>query len=852
MVHVRWALVLAGVAAMGAGAARADDAELTSLLNTGKYEEAATAADAALTLNAFDDRAAVIRVKALLAVGQYEQALAAGRRAIEDNPESLQLRLVLAEALKANGKAGEALGSLQSIATLAQEQPLSYQDAANQATIGQALVAVGGADARKVLEQYYDKAKKAFPKAVEPLQATGELGLDKHDHALAADAFRAAAKLNAEDPEIWLGLARATADAEGDEAETALKKALALNPRMVGALLFEADHLIDGEAYDEAGAVLQRALAVNPKSPEAWAYEAVLAHLKGDHAGEVKAEAKGLEPAATNPVVDYTIGWKLAANYRFAEAAAYQRKALDMDATYLPSKGELATDLLRLGEEDEGWKLVDEVNKADPYDVTAYNLVTLHGVMNGYRTLKSDHFEIKMDPREADIYGGELVKMLETERAELTKRYDIDWTGVTHIEVFTRQRDFQIRTFGLPIGEGFLGVCFGPVLTMNSPAALASHPENWQAILWHEFGHTVTLTKTHNKMPRWLSEGISVYEERRRNGTWGQAMTPSYRQVILGEAPKKEGSYDVTPVSKLSSAFLKPPSGEALMFAYFESSQVVKFIEEKWGQAALNAVLKDLGEDVNINVALAKHTEPMDKLDADFAAYLKTQAQALGKDADWSTPDLAANADAAALAAYVKAHPTNLQALVGQGALLMEAGQWAAAREPLLKAVALYPEDADPNGPWAMLAAADRQLGDEKAERDALEKLAALSPEALDERMRLMQMGAADKDWTMVRDQARDYLAVNPLVAEPWRKLAAAADALGDNDSAIDARRALVKLDAVDVAGQHYELGRLLFEQGRAREARREIDMALEEAPRYRAAAALLLKIADRMNHSWW
>ena len=34
-------------------------------------------------------------------------------------------------------------------------------------------------------------------------------------------------------------------------------------------------------------------------------------------------------------------------------------------------------------------------------------------------------------------------------------------------------------------------------------------------------------------MPRWLSEGISVYEERQENPAWGQSMTPQYRELIL-------------------------------------------------------------------------------------------------------------------------------------------------------------------------------------------------------------------------------------------------------------------------------------------------------------------------------
>ncbi len=51
--------------------------------------------------------------------------------------------------------------------------------------------------------------------------------------------------------------------------------------------------------------------------------------------------------------------------------------------------------------------------------------------------------------------------------------------------------------------------------------------------MWHEFCHVITLNLTHNKMPRWLSEGISVYEESQQDPRWGQQMNPQYRQMIL-------------------------------------------------------------------------------------------------------------------------------------------------------------------------------------------------------------------------------------------------------------------------------------------------------------------------------
>src|SRR6185295_16300115 len=101
------------------------------------------------------------------------------------------------------------------------------------------------------------------------------------------------------------------------------------------------------------------------------------------------------------PEVDHIIGRKLSQKYRFAEGSEYQRQAMKFDITYLPAHTQLAEDLLRLGEEDDGWRLADRVNRLDAYDVTAFNLVTLHDSMKKFVALTNEHFILKMSEREA-------------------------------------------------------------------------------------------------------------------------------------------------------------------------------------------------------------------------------------------------------------------------------------------------------------------------------------------------------------------------------------------------------------------------------------------------------------------
>ena len=837
-----WVLALAVVvlSTRTAPARGAPFDEALQRYRTGDYAGCIAACDTTLSEMLGDEDWWMLKVRAQMAIGRYADALETWQLALDRHDRSIRIRLLGRDVLRMNDRADAAETLLDEILALAGRNPWRYSSAADRIAIGDVLLR-NGEDARQVLELFYDRVKKEAPDAPDPYLASGALALEKHDYALAAESYAEALKRTPDDPDAHLGLARAYAD-DSERATAALTRALEINPRHVDSLLFQADNLIDREDYESAGRILFEALEINPIHPQAWAYRAVMAHLAGKKDDEIAHREQALAPWKRNPEVDHLIGLKLSAKYRFAEGAAYQRRALQMDGSYRRAKIQLAQDLLRLGgvDENDGWRLAAEVSKEDPYDVVAYNLVTLNDVLSKFTILRSDHFRLRMEPREAQIYGQRAMRLLEEARETLCSKYGLELTQPVVVEIFPQQKDFAIRTFGLPGGAGFLGVCFGNVITANSPASRAGRAMNWEAVLWHEFAHVVTLHLTNNKMPRWLSEGISVYEERQRNRAWGQSMDPTYRDMILeGEA---------TPVSKLSGAFLRPPTPMHLQFAYYESSMVVEYVMQRWGAEAITRILKDLGEDVAINEALAKHTEPIDELDESFAKWLKERAEALGSgEVDWEVPELSLDASSAVMAEWNRQHPNSFFGLLGEGRALIAERKFKEALAPLEKAALLHPDYGEPGGPYILEAQAYRELGAARQEKQMLEKHVALNAEAVDARLRLIELATQEKDFDAVQRHAEQVLAVNPLVPAPHRALAQAAEGLGDRPLAIEAMRTLLLLDPLDLADHHYRLATLLRAEQRLGEARRHVLMALEEAPRFRDAHRLLLDIVDRM-----
>jgi tetratricopeptide (TPR) repeat protein len=478
-------------------------------------------------------------------------------------------------------------------------------------------------------------------------------------------------------------------------------------------------------------------------------------------------------------------------------------------------------------------------HEEDGYDVTTYNLVTLKDTLEKYHTLKNDDFILRMTQEEAEIYGPRALALLQRAKDTLCKKYGLELKQPTIVEIFAEQKDFGVRTFGMPDNPGFLGVCFGCVITANSPASQMPDPANWEAVLWHEFCHTVTLTLTKNRMPRWLSEGISVYEERQANPAWGQSMNPKFREMTLGE--------DLTPISKLSGAFLSPKTPSHLSFAYYESSLVVEYIVKRFGLDALRKILGDLGSGVEINIAIAKHTEPMDKLEPAFETFAKARAEGLAPKLDWTKPkpeDLKAGVEA-----FAKKHPKNIYLLQRRARKALAEKKWEAAKAPCRELIELFPHQADGDSAYLMLARAHRELKELKEERKVLDQFVVLTDDAFDVYMRLMELGAKAKDWKGVRSNAERALAINPLLAVPYRHLAEAAESLKQADAAIGAWQTVLKLDPRDPAEAHYRLARMLHSKNEPG-ARRHLLMALEEAPRFREAHRMLLKVNGELKEA--
>ncbi len=701
------------------------------------------------------------------------------------------------------------------------------------------------ADAKLVMKNFFDPVAKKSPDTRSVYLAAGRLALDKGDFGLASKWYQNGFTKFPKDPAMTHGLA--VAFSESDSAKTLewIEKSMSLNQKHVPSRLLLVDFMLNSESYEEALELLDEIEKIQSQNSKMWAYRAAIHHLQNRPDEEVLARQKAFEKNKIDPEIPHLIGKKLSQHYRFKEGSAYQRMALSMNDNYLPSKIQLAQDLLRLGKNEEGWRLANQVHEQDGYDVAAFNLVNLHDNLVDYEVITNDNFIVYVDAAEKDIIGMQALDLLNRAYEKLTKKYGFFPSEPTRVEIFSSTTDFEVRTFGMPNIPGYLGVCFGPVITANSPSTQRMESVNWKAVLWHEFCHTVTLGATRNKMPRWLSEGLSVYEEYQENPAWGMKLTPQFLQWI------DDG--DLLPISDLSAGFMQPKTPGHIEFAYYQSSMVVEYLLTNFDESKMADLLKDLSRGLEINNALEKSYTSLSKLETEFSIWINEKVKKAAGKLDFSKPALVnfgapprpGDGDFDLGAFKEKIKNNNFWMLMDKAEKLFDAGDLEGAQEISLNILDEFNQPRQFPNPLSILTKIYNAQEKPEDEKKVLEKWVGLEVAPPSMYRRLVQLAKNEKDNQAIFRYSNELLAIDPFEGQVYEDLAVVSTEENNKPEAISYWEAALQLNPINPAEIHYQIF-LLTKDAEPEKAYKHLLSTLELAPRHRDALKSFLTISNK------
>ena len=837
---------------------QAQDAD--ALLNEGKYQEARAA---------FSDSLYGVNIEGYfetyLQTGAFEAGLRRAQQMLRNTSQPEYVNYAIGRLHKVTGNWAEAgaayLASIQAkndywlagleLAELYQQQGNSRQAERLYSVINARLrqggfttaqdLAVGARAAMRLGD--YHEANEAFstalrldPDNVQIILWHGDLYRITHDEAFAKDLYEKALGINSRRAEIYVKLAAVTGSYA--QKEDLAEQALRVTDDFVPALALKAKlHLLDGN-YAEAVTVAREALDQNLGSMEAWAHYAAAQHVQGETEAVNQAETTVLE-LTTRPTSFYRmISEDLALRFRYPDAASYAQKAVQSDPGNAAANAAYATALMRLGEVESARAYMERSYDRDPFNLYAANTLSLLDALDEFATLTSQHFTLRIHADERDVLGPVMLREAEKAYEVLQRYYGYEPEDRILLEAYNDADDFAVRVAGVP-HIGLLGVCFGDVVAMNTPAARSEARYNWARTLWHELAHTMAIGLSNYRVPRWLTEGLSVYEEVRANPAWKRDLELQFFTAYDQDRLHR--------LEEIDRGFTRPTFQGQVLLSYYHAYRVIEFVVAEYGFDAITGLLKSLASGRTETAAIQNVLGiSREALDAAFRVHLDQERDRLDPVLRGWPDMLTEELHGGNLREYLANRGEgSFYDLLTEGEEALEEGNLDAAESSYRMALDIYSGYTGPGNPHEGLAEVYRRRGQITELAQVLHDHLAGYPYGDTQAIELAGILLQRADTTRAVSYLMRSRNTQPYDVKVLGQLAELYADLGQYAQAVEMRRAILALDPINRAEAQFALATSLYHNRQMTEAKRAILQSLEIAPGYREAQRLLLKIVD-------
>lgn len=660
----------------------------------------------------------------------------------------------------------------------------------------------------------FRQADQEHPNSAEIKTAWGELYLSIARYNNASELFREAIKANPGYAPAYVGLSKLLAEDYSKDSEAVARQALERDPQFFPAHEMLAYLALENGAGHEAEEEAQKALAISNEALDAMAILASLDFLKGN--GLALADnspwmARLLKIDPYYGEAYLTAGHFLEINYRYTEAIAAFRKALDLNPDLAAARSQLGINLMRLGQTEEAQQQLARAYHSHYQSVETRNSLRFLDTVGQYDHIATKNYELVLNKSESALLRPYIEPELERAIAAYERKYKVALPKPVRLEVYPNHEDFVVRTIGLPGQGGLLGVTFGTVVAIDSPAARPAGDFSWADTMWHELCHVYAITGTHNLIPRWFSEGLAVHEEALVSPLWGNRLTP---ETAVALKQKK-----LLPVLQLDSGFVRPEYPGQVLVSYYQAGRMCDYIAGRWGEAALLGMLHSYAAHKTTAEVMQENLhETSETFDKDFSAWLAQQTgEVVAHLSQWKDGMAAASSD-------------------------LHSGNSSAA---LAKALAI--RDFFPGNPatYELIAQCYSMQQKKPEAMEALEQYRKAGGSAVDLLSQLAQLQIETNHPEAAIGTLQQINLIFPEEQKHHQTLGALLLKANRPADAIVEYRSVLALKPADVAESHLDLARALNAAHQTAEAKDQVLLALEAAPNYKPAQQLLLQLSQ-------
>lgn len=410
-----------------------------------------------------------------------------------------------------------------------------------------------------------------------------------------------------------------------------LEELFAERPDSINGLLAAArEDLHDGQ-LKSARERLERLGELAPKRREFAILQASLAWI--EHRRE-EAEEGLAALLATHPwdgVPEREVGTTLNELYRFAEARPFLERSVSRNDQDHLAWTQLGRAQANTGNEKDARESLEKAIEVAEGRQNAWRhnmQMVLDRMDTSYVVRSEGDLAFAWMPDAEAVLKTYLVPFYEDSRVELAERYGFTPDPV-RIEVFRRFQDFSVRSTGF---EGFpaLGVCFGPVVTAVSPLSELRGQFSWARTSYHEFTHVIHLGLSHNRCPRWITEGLATWEEEQKNPSWTRNMTRDLLDAYAND--------DLIKLRDLNRAF----RGPRIIFGYYQGGLLCEMLVDQYGFPAMVRFLEAFDRGLDLDQACAEvFAKTPEEIDVLFGTFVEGKLEPFSLEPRWQPRTIA-------------------------------------------------------------------------------------------------------------------------------------------------------------------------------------------------------------------
>ncbi len=304
------------------------------------------------------------------------------------------------------------------------------------------------------------------------------------------------------------------------------------------------------------------------------------------HAALAARTARFEELSPGSPVAHAEVGAALAEARQYDAARAALLRATALAPKWADPLVELGLLEVQAGRDAAARDALSRAAALDRFNVRAANSLALVTDLEAFSELETEHFRVRWLGDLDGFVAREMAPVLEQIHARVTAPAGTPFAeglpgGIgsepaerTLIELMPDHRWFSVRITGMTQVHTF-AASTGPVIAMEAPREGPNNkagPYDWPRVLQHEYTHTVTLSRTNNRIPHWFTEATAVWlEDTPRDWrTW---------QLLL-RAFESDGLFDL---EKINIAFIRPEKPSDRSQAYAQGHWMVQHMAEVYG-----------------------------------------------------------------------------------------------------------------------------------------------------------------------------------------------------------------------------------------------------------------------------